>query len=150
MNRNGLRCAAISAVVIGASAVVPNAAHANSAAGRVLSMVNSERVAEGCKPLRVDHRLVRAATAHSADMSRRGYFAHTTPDGVTFGERIRRAGYPKPGAENIAHGQTSARQVVDDWLASPGHHRNIVNCKMKAIGIGVSPDGRFWTQDFGY
>lgn len=150
MNRNGIRCAALSAFVICATAVVPSAAHANSATDRVLSMVNSERAVAGCEPLRVDHRLVRAATAHSADMSRRGYFSHTTPEGVTFGERIRRAGYPKPGAENIAHGQTSARQVVGDWLASPGHHRNIVNCEFEAIGIGVGPNGGIWTQDFGY
>ncbi|MFC7340549.1 CAP domain-containing protein [Saccharopolyspora griseoalba] len=149
MNHIALRSAVVSAIVLG-STFVPVGAQAKSVEGSVLSLVNVTRADAGCEPLRLDHRLNRAASAHSADMSRRGYFSHTTPEGVTFGERIRRAGYPKPGAENIARGQTSARQVVDDWLASSGHRENIVNCELRAVGIGVSPDGQYWTQDFGY
>lgn len=130
--------------------LVPVGAQADPVVRSVVSLVNAARLTSGCVPLRLDHRLNRAAAAHSTDMARRGYFAHSTPEGVTFGERIRRAGYPEPGAENIARGQTSARQVVDDWLASEGHRENILNCRLHAIGVGVSPDGTYWTQDFGY
>ena len=61
-------------------------------------------------------------------MAARNYFSHTTPEGVTFDQRIKTAGYPQPGAENIAKGQRSAQQVMNDWMGSDGHRRNIENC----------------------
>lgn len=98
----------------------------------------------------VDNRLVTAAQQHSDDMARRGYISHTTPEGVTFDERISRAGYPAPAAENIAKGPRSAERVVALWMNSPGHRANILNCAFTAIGVGVATDGWYWTQTFGY
>jgi uncharacterized protein YkwD len=115
-----------------------------------VALVNKARVENGCPALQVDDRLASAASAHSADMSDRDYFAHTSPDGVTFDTRILNAGYPTPGAENIARGQTSAQSVMDAWMKSRGHRTNILNCKLTAIGVGLDTDGWYWTQDFGY
>ncbi|TDC96780.1 CAP domain-containing protein [Saccharopolyspora aridisoli] len=115
----------------------------------VVALVNKARTAAGCAPLTVDGRLTKAATEHSADMARRGYFNHTTPEGITFSERVRAAGHPAPGAENIARGHTSAAQVVDGWLKSRSHRKNIMNCSLRTIGVGVEYDGNYWTQDFG-
>jgi uncharacterized protein YkwD len=117
---------------------------------QVFALVNQARAEHGCRALTGDPRLTRAAQDHSDDMSAHHYFAHTTPSGVTFDERERAAGYPTPGGENIAEGQTSAQQVMTDWLNSPGHRANILNCAFTAIGIGVDTDGWYWTQDFGY
>jgi uncharacterized protein YkwD len=83
-------------------------------------------------------------------MSTNHYFSHTTPSGVTFDRRELASGYPKPGGENIAMGQTSVQQVMTDWMNSAGHRANILNCQFTAIGIGVTTDGWYWTQDFGY
>jgi uncharacterized protein YkwD len=69
---------------------------------------------------------------------------------VTFDERIKNAGYPQPGGENIASGQRSAAQVMDAWMNSTGHKANILNCEFKVIGVGLDTNGFFWTQDFGY
>jgi uncharacterized protein YkwD len=121
-----------------------------SPAEEVVALVNKARVENGCPALQVDDRLATAATAHSADMSDRDYFSHTSPDGVTFDKRILNAGYPTPGAENIARGQTSAQSVMDAWMKSRGHRTNILNCKLTAIGVGLDTDGWYWTQDFGY
>lgn len=117
---------------------------------QVVALVNATREQSGCEPLQVVSELVDAARAHSTDMSVRGYFDHTTPDGIGFDERIITAGYPEPGAENIAHGQRSATQVMNSWMESDGHRANILNCQFTTIGVGLEKDGWYWTQNFGY
>ncbi|GGD83887.1 hypothetical protein GCM10010911_47630 [Paenibacillus nasutitermitis] len=37
--------------------------------------------------------------------------------------------------ENIANGQTSAEQVMNDWMNSEGHRANILNGSYTKIGI---------------
>jgi uncharacterized protein YkwD len=117
---------------------------------RVIELVNQARAESGCNPVQVNAPLITAASGHSADMAARDYFSHTTPEGATFDERIKTAGYPLPGAENIARGQKNAEQVMNDWMKSPGHRANILNCQLKVIGVGLDTNGFYWTQDFGY
>jgi uncharacterized protein YkwD len=119
-------------------------------ADRVIELVNQERAQSGCNPLQANAALTTAASKHSTDMSDRDYFSHTTPEGVTFDERIKAAGYGLPGAENIARGQKTADAVMADWMKSPGHRANILNCQLKVIGVSLDTDGFYWTQDFGY
>lgn len=116
----------------------------------MVQLVNQARAGAGCRPVRVDDRLVRAADKHSDDMAERGYFSHDTPEGESFADRIEAEGYPKPGAENIAKGQTSAAQVMDAWMSSDGHRANILNCELTSIGVGLASGEWVWTQDFGY
>lgn len=116
----------------------------------IVDLVNAERDDAGCKPLNVDAKLAQAAQDHSADMAERDYFDHTTPEGLTFAERIVNAGYPTPGAENIAVGQQTSEEVMDGWMNSDGHRANILNCELTNIGVGFVEDGMYWTQDFGY
>jgi uncharacterized protein YkwD len=116
----------------------------------VVDLVNGERARAGCDPLTMDPKLAQAAQDHSTDMAERDYFDHTTPEGLTFADRIVNAGYPTPGAENIAVGQQNADQVMDGWMNSDGHRANILNCDLKSIGVGLAEDGMYWTQDFGY
>ena len=118
----------------------------------VLVIVNAERAKAGCKPLTVDPPLAAAARKHSADMAARDYFSHTTPDGVTFSQRIDAEGYRWSFVgENIAAGQRNATEVMKAWMNSPGHRANILNCQFRNIGIGVVQNGKspVWTQDFG-
>jgi uncharacterized protein YkwD len=60
------------------------------------------------------------------------------------------AGYEWSGAaENIAEGQSSAEDVMQTWLASPGHCGNIMG-DYAHIGIGhYYGDRDVWTQNFG-
>lgn len=122
----------------------------SSEADQVVTLVNQERADAGCRPVRADDRLVTAAQKHSNDMDRRDYFSHESPEGEDFAERIRAEGYQHPGAENIAQGYRSAEQVVQAWMDSDGHRRNILNCDLKAIGVGLSQTEWVWTQDFGF
>ncbi len=123
---------------------------ATSTAAQVLSLVNDERAKAGCDPLTEESHLTKAAQDYSDQMSAGNFFSHTSPDGTTFDQRIKQAGYPKPGAENIAKGQTSAAQVMDAWMNSEGHRANILNCSLKKLGVGVTTAGWYWVQDFGY
>ncbi|ONI83247.1 hypothetical protein ALI22I_32375 [Saccharothrix sp. ALI-22-I] len=119
-------------------------------AQQVVNLVNEARDLAGCKPLEVDARVVKAAQGHSTDMAERGYFSHTTPEDVDFAARMRAAGYPSPGGENIAMGQRSADQVMRAWMNSDGHRRNILNCGFTTIGVGLDTRGWYWTQNFGW
>ena len=62
----------------------------------VLEMTNRARRAKGVAPLSKDDELRNVARAYSDDMLVRRFFDHTTPDGVSFDERIVRT-LPPPG-----------------------------------------------------
>lgn len=119
----------------------------------VVTLTNTYRVANGCGAMRIDTRLVAAARAHSTDMVTKDFFSHTGSNGSTFVQREVGAGYSTgASAENIAWGYQSPKEVVDGWIASPGHKANILNCGSVAVGVGLAykADGTpYWTQDFG-
>jgi uncharacterized protein YkwD len=122
----------------------------NSLADQVLDLVNNKRARAGCEPVSWQSQLTAAAQGHSDDMSTRSYFSHTTPEGVSFDQRIRNAGYSRPGAENLAKGSTTAAQTMRLWMNSDRHRANILNCQFTTLGVGVTTAGWYWTQDFGY
>lgn len=124
---------------------------------QVLQLTNNERAKAGCGPLRTNSALTRAADLHAADMVTRHYFDHTSLDGRSPFDRMKAAGF-KGGAmaENIAVGYRSAAAVVDGWMKSDGHRKNILNCDYTMIGIGydsgqVKPEwgNGSWVQNFG-
>lgn len=117
--------------------------------GKTLQLVNDIRADAGCSPVSVDERLTQSASAHSADMSARNYFSHSSPEGESFANRASQAGYPSPGAENIAQGYSNAEAAMDGWMKSEGHRKNILNCSLTTMGVGVEANGWYWTQDFG-
>ncbi|MBW0132717.1 CAP domain-containing protein [Pseudonocardia abyssalis] len=123
---------------------------AGGPAAQVVELTNAERADAGCDPLVTDPRLAAAAQGHAEDMSAGGYFDHVSRDGRRFDDRIGAQGYPSPGGENIARGQETAAEVVQGWMDSPGHRRNIENCDFTAIGVGFADDGNYWVQNFGF
>ena len=120
---------------------------------QVLALTNSERAKQDCPALRLDTRLRTAARAYSEEMLRYGAWNHVGHDGSDPGDRMRRAGYDTSGgwAENIAKGYSTPEAVMKAWMNSTGHRKNILNCDLRALGVGVvRGDGRlYWTQDFG-
>ncbi|URM89473.1 CAP domain-containing protein [Streptomyces sp. MRC013] len=118
----------------------------------VLDLVNRERAAVGCSPVRASTELGDLARAFSQDMAERDFFSHTDPDGDGPWERAAQAGVEGLGGENIARGQADAQAVMDSWMNSDGHRANILNCDFKRLGVGVhiAGGGPWWTQDFGF
>ncbi|WP_144385255.1 CAP domain-containing protein [Streptomyces sp. SAJ15] len=118
---------------------------------RIVTLANAERAKAGCSPLRVNSRVQAAAQAHADDMAARNYYDHTSPDGSSAGDRMKRAGY-RPGAwgENIHKSPKDPDTAMRDWMKSPGHRANILNCGYKDFGVGVnlSGNGPWWVQNF--
>ena len=99
--------------------------------------------------------LFSAAARHSTDMATRDYFSHTSPEGVTFSQRIANEGYSAWAVgENIAAGQTSVSGVMASWLSSEGHCRNIMQPVLTEVAVACvsragSGYGTYWTMDLG-
>lgn len=91
--------------------------------------------------------LEQAALVHSSDMYSNNYFSHAAKDGSKAGDRIDDTGYRwLTYGENIAFGYRSEREVVQGWIKSPGHCKNIMNKAFKEMAI--SRVGDYWTQVF--
>jgi len=97
--------------------------------------------------------LAMAAYLHSEDMVRKNFLSHTGSAGSTAGERISRQGYPwRTYGENIAAGNPTVSSVLQGWLKSEGHCRNLMNPAFTEIGAGYAigpfggnPAARYWT-----
>lgn len=111
------------------------------------ALANRHRAAAGCPPLVWLDAAARAAQAHSEDMARRDYFAHASPEGRTFSDRLAGEGISlRMGAENIALDPGTPAEVLAAWVRSPGHRRNLEECAYTHHGIGERA-GR-WTHVF--
>ncbi len=120
-------------------------------AADIFQATNVARTGQGLPALRREARIDKAAVLFSKYMGEAGFFAHVGPDGVDVRQRIQAQKYePAFWGENIAWGQTRAREVVDGWMNSPIHRANILNRNYQEIGVGVAiVNGRtFLTQDF--
>ncbi len=120
----------------------------------VFALVNKERAKEGLSELEWSDELARAAKGHSIDMAENHYFSHTSLDGREFDERIENEGMSMGfGGENIAAGSKTAKDVMEQWMNSPGHRANILQPEFEKIGVGLafskdSKYGYYWTQCF--
>jgi len=138
------------------ASAAPVAATAVSTAkleGDTVYLTNKQRALHGCKTVKADVRLAKAARAHSSYMARTGAFSHTGSGGSSFTYRIKAASYPRPASENIAYGYRTGLDVVKAWMASPGHRANILNCKQTTVGVSfvfASNGTAYITQEFGY
>jgi len=108
---------------------------------RMLIMVNAERRKVGLPPLFADTALRKVALAHSADMFKRGYFAHLTPEGKDPFDRMREAHVRfYLAGENLALAQTL--EIAHEGLMnSKGHRENILRTGFGRVGIGILDGG---------
>ena len=121
-------------------------------ANQVLIITNNERSKNNLPPLQWDNSLAELAEAHCKDMINRNFFSHDNPDGETPFDRMKKAGISYWAAgENIAAGQYSPEAVVESWMNSEGHRKNILNPDFKYLGVSVVKGGSYgiyWAQEF--
>ncbi|MHA4810280.1 CAP domain-containing protein [Flavitalea flava] len=116
----------------------------------ILYYINRHRQSRGQKVLTLNKVESDVAAQHSRDMaSGRVEFGH---GGMSSRRQQinKRLGPVSAIGENVAYGQTSAKEVVDAWLQSPGHRRNIEG-NFILTGIGLARDRRgllYYTQIF--
>jgi uncharacterized protein YkwD len=119
----------------------------------VLCLTNRERNAHGLPGLRASARLNRVAQRLTWSMVTTRAFGH----GPDFTLRLSASGYDwRAAGENIASGYTTPRSVVNAWMASPDHCRNILNPAFRDLGAGAAAAGvasdtgpGTWAEDFG-
>lgn len=117
----------------------------------VLDLVNAEREQAGAGSLTLNPQLNQAAQRHALDLARQGRLSHTGSDGSTMQTRIEATEYQWSAiGENIAMGQTDPQAVMNSWMGSSGHRRNILNPRFSELGLGyVEAEGRkYWVQVF--
>ena len=106
-------------------------------------------------PVSWSENLAMAAYLHSEDMALNNFFSHTGSDGSSAGHRISRQGYVwRAWGENIAVGYPTVSSVIQGWLGSEGHCRNLMDPDFTEIGAGYAvgpyggnPAARYWTFD---
>ncbi len=100
-------------------------------------------------PVSWNDELTAAAQIHSNDMNANSFFSHTGSDRSSLADRVNRIGYKYSTiGENIAMGETQTEElVVEGWMNSPGHCRNIMQGRFTEMGVARS--GIYWTQVFG-
>jgi uncharacterized protein YkwD len=135
-----------------AGTVTATPAGASPHANEVVRLVNEARAVKGLTPLTLDAKLVQVAAAHSQHMASQQKMAHEgIGDGTPRDRIIAAAPKAQKTAENVAMGQQTPAEVVTGWMESPAHRRNIMDPKLRHIGVEVATggDGRpYWTQVF--
>ena len=118
----------------------------------VLELTNKQRAEHGLDALIWNQDLAAAAEEHCIDMAERDYFDHKTPEGLSPFDRMKKLGITYIyAAENIAAGQPDPQSVVNAWMNSPNHRKNILNKNLKEVGIAYSRGGAYgiyWAQEF--
>lgn len=110
----------------------------------LLGQVNALRTAHGLTQLRLSPALSAAASGHSTEMARRGYFSHNSANGGSFSSRIGRF-YPSRGfrswtvGENLLWGAPNigALRAFKLWLGSPPHRANLLSPAWREIGLAA-------------
>ena len=118
---------------------------------QVVSLVNQQRSANGLDSLQLNSTVSAAAQLRAEECA--ASFSHTRPNGSSCFTALREMGVNYSGAaENIAYGQDTPQEVVNAWMNSDGHRKNILNGKYTEIGIGyaVINGTPYWSQFFIY
>ncbi|MBU9722032.1 MULTISPECIES: CAP domain-containing protein [Bacillaceae] len=114
---------------------------------QVVSLVNQQRRQNGLQPLQHRADLKNVAHKKAEDMINSNYFSHNSPNYGSPFDMLRTYGINyRSAAENIAKGQTTPEQVMNSWMNSPGHRRNILNGDFDTIGVGFYRGA--WVQLF--
>jgi len=133
----------------------PIASSYGATEGRIFDLINAQRRHQGLPALVYNPQLDRMAKIQAENMAHFQKMAHTLPDASlpTLGDRAHYVGYPFGRiAENVALGYPTAESVVEGWMNSSGHRRNILNRDVSETGIGIARSaagGLYFCQVFG-
>ena len=136
----------------GASSRSGGILHPKELERRIFQLTNDARRKNGLPSLDWDNTLTVKAREKSDDMLTNNYFSHTSPEGKTIKDRMQEE---KPASirnisrigENIYMGarldfstdiKTQARLIVDGWMTSPGHRKNMLDPNFTHMGVGVA------------
>ena len=118
-----------------------------------LDQINQFRGQNGLGPVAISPALTLAARWKSGSMADGAPFAHDDTF-RSWVQRLSDCGYPMPDwvTENLAAGYGNAGATVQQWIDSGYHRENMLNGRVRFIGIARAqggPYGWYWTADFG-
>jgi uncharacterized protein YkwD len=109
----------------------------------LLSGTNKERTKNNLGELQLNSNLSKAASAKAADMVKKDYWSHNTPDGKTPWYFIESVGYEYINAgENLAYGFKTNEGVINGWMNSQKHRDNVLG-DYKDVGFGYANSDNF-------
>lgn len=162
---------ALTAVIVSALALLPLDAFAGQERGRnavrqkrltgeqiewfVFDLINAERRKAGLGDVKWDPDLLIIARQHSERLARLGALTHLN-EGKTLGERLKESGFRGWTAvgENLGQNRghsNPAKAIVEKWLGSQEHRKNILDPRWEVTAVGVGIDRRgqvYFTQAF--
>ena len=132
-----------------------------SVEGLLFEASNQARLRKKLPPYENEDILVKAARDHSQDMLRRNYLSHFSPEKKSVVDRVRKY-QPKversvgenlhtiSSSQGLVDAQAVATQMMDDWMDSSSHRKNILGKDYRFLGVGCASDGQtiFCTQVF--
>ena len=131
----------------------PAAGSPDTFAGDLLALINEDRAEAGLSPLTLDPALCSVAQLRAGECVTE--FGHTRPNGTPYKTAVSDAGisYSHVG-ENLASGQSTAKEVMESWMGSGSHRDNILSDDFTKVGIGTAENtdpqigGYAWTLVF--
>jgi uncharacterized protein YkwD len=124
----------------------------NQMESSIACLINEERTSRGLGAVQPNGDLRDAALSHSNEMVAQQYFEHTSPQGVTFIDRIEATGYMRSArswivGENLVWGTgplSTPQSLVTAWMNSPPHRENLLKARFNEIGVAAvdgTPEG---------
>ncbi|MEK7546792.1 MAG: CAP domain-containing protein [Patescibacteria group bacterium] len=124
--------------------------------GAIVDETNTSRELYNLTSLKRNSLLDAAAMEKVKDMAEKGYFAHTSPDGVAPWYWFADVGYKFSYAgENLAVNFIDSSDVVNAWMSSPSHRENVLSVNFTEIGVAAAKgiykgrEANFVVQFFG-
>ncbi|MCK9228741.1 MAG: CAP domain-containing protein [Syntrophorhabdaceae bacterium] len=105
----------------------------------IINLTNKARALNGLSHLNENPLLNTIAEKRAEDMFEKQYFDHVSPFGEKASDIAQRVGYRyKTIGENIASGRFVTNQkVIDGWMQSPGHRKNILSTDVEDLGAAI-------------
>ena len=121
----------------------------------VVDLINKQRAENSLPPLAWNPQVAEIARTHSKDMGWNNYFNHRGQDGRMVSDRAETSGIEwHMIGENIAMVggfNDPIQHVVEGWMNSPGHRKNILDPRWRETGVGIyisSTGTYYFTQVF--
>lgn len=105
----------------------------------VIEKTNRNRENHNASPLTENQALNRIAQMKLDNMFEHQYFAHVSPNGVAVSDFAKEVNYEfiRIG-DNLARGDyRNDQSLVQEWMDSPSHRKNILEPKFEEIGVAV-------------
>lgn len=114
----------------------------------IFRLINDNRTSSGISPLKRSPILDEIAQEYSADMAKRDFFSHNTPEGLDIQDRLKlKEVFYYSSAEDLFYASVKpdtnvSEETVSGWMSSPGHRIPIMDTNKPIIwdhaGIGIT------------